>query len=188
MSNISKIRKFKNKETKIIMKASQEVIRNTEIIFDNMAVRIVPPHMPFQTPLIITLTLDFGNGIITTATYHAIGDNQSDTTQYMQGGGAISIQGGCRVYTGSTRLNGNIYYQSEPRLLVSQYNGIVRITETCPTKATLSANLYAVGQGPLKDHKLKAKLDGEATITTVCGLKTITFSNSSLALAILLPS
>ena len=163
-------------------------VRNTEIIFDTMAVRMVPPHMPFQTPLIITLTIDFGNGTITTATYQAIGDNLSDTTVYMQGGGGISINGTSQTYTGATRLNGNIHFQSQPQRLVNQYNGTVRITETSADKATLTANLYSPGLGPLKDKKLKAKLDGEATISIVCGQKTITFPNSSLSLAVLLPS
>ena len=170
------------------MNPCQQVIRNTDIVFNNMAVRIVPPHMPFQTPLIITLTIDFGNGTITTATYQVIGDNLTDTTLYMQGGGGISIQGDSKVYTGAVRLNGNIHYQSEPQRLVTQYNGTVKITETCLNKVTLSAELYAVGQGPLDKQNLKAKLDGEGTVNVVCGLKTITFPNSSLSLAILLPS
>ena len=163
------------------------VVRNTEIVFNNLAVRIVPPHMPFQKPLIITLTIDFGNGSITTATYQAIGDNMTDNTIYMRGGGGISINGDSRVYTGAVKLNGNIYYQSEPQRLITQYNGTVRITETCQGKVKLEASLFAVGQGPLIGKNLKASLNGEGTRNVICGLKTITFPNSSLNLAILLP-
>ena len=163
------------------------IIRHTEIIFENMAVAIVPPHMPFQTPLIVTLTLDFGNGSITTATFQIIGDNKTDTTQYMQGGGGITVTGESRVYTGSSKLNGNIYYASEPQRIVSQYNGPVQITQTSSKIANLVATLSAIGQGPLNGHRLKASLNGEGNITTVCGIKTIKFTTSSLKLAILLP-
>ena len=164
------------------------IIRHTEIIFENMAVSIVPPHMPFQAPLIITLTLDFGNGSITTATYQVIGDNKPDTTLYMQGGGGITIQGDGRVFTGSSKLNGNIFYSSEPQRLVSQYNGPVQITQKSSKIASLVATLAAIGQGPLNGYKLKASLNGEGTITTVCGIKTIKFPTSSLKLAIILPA
>lgn len=165
-----------------------EIIRNCEIIFDNLAVMINPPHMPFQAPLIIILTLDFGNGAITTATYQAIGDNKTDSTIYMQGGGGISIHGDSRVFTGASRFNGNIHYTGDPQRLVSQYNGPVQISQQSSEKAVLVAELAATGQGPLMGKTLKASLNGEATISTNCGLKTIRFSTSSLKLAILLPT
>lgn len=165
-----------------------ETIRNCEIIFDNLAVVINPPHMPFQAPLIITLTLDFGNGAITTATYQAIGDNKTDSTIYMQGGGGISCLGESRVFTGACRFNGNIHYTSEPQRLVTQYNGPVQISQQSSEKALLVADLAATGQGPLMGRTLKASLHGEANISTNCGLKTIRFPSNSIKVAITLPT
>jgi len=165
-----------------------EIIRNCEIIFENMAVVMVPPHMPFQHPLIVTLTLEFGNGAITTATYQFIGNNKTETTNYMQGGGGISTLGDCRVFTGASRLNGNIHYTTAPQILVTQYNGPVQITQQSSDKVVLVATLHATPQGPLTGKTVKATLNGEGDISTNCGLKTIRFPVNSIKLAVILPS
>jgi len=161
----------------------KQIVHNTEILFHNMAVIIVPPHLPLQQPTLATLTIEFGNGTITTATYQAVGDNQEDSTIYMQGGGGISILGDSQVFTGSTRLTINIQYPT-PQRLITQYNGPVQI-KTNDNLASLEANLYAVGEGPLQDRRLRANLTGKGTILNKCGSKTINFQNSSIRLAIL---
>lgn len=161
-----------------------QTIGQSEIIFHNMAVSIVPPHLPIQQPTLATLTLDFGNGTITTATYQAVGDNQKETTIYMQGGGGISISGASNVYTGSARLSINIYYQGNPQRLVTQYNGPLQIREN-NKEASLTSDLYAVGEGPLAGKRLHANLTGTGEISTSCGIRTVDFSNSSIRLAIL---
>ncbi len=163
-------------------------IKTTDIVFENMAVRIVPPHMPFQKPILIRLTINFGNGTIPTTSYQGLGDNLSDSTIYLQGGGGISINGTSQSYTGCVQLSANIHYAQEPQRLLTEYHGTVKIKESSPDKAVLSADLYAVGQGPLKEYQLKAKLTGDASIVVVCGIKTMTFATSSLSLAVLLPS
>ncbi len=158
-------------------------IRTTQLVFNNMAIYIIPPHMPFQTNTIITLTIDFGNGSITTATYQTTGDNMTDTTCYMQGGGGISLPFSSNILTGASKLIGNIHYASEPQELLSQYNGPLIISEN-NNKANLTCELYATGQGPLEGKRLYAKLSGIGDISIACGIKTINFPNSSIKLAI----
>ena len=160
--------------------------RSIELQFANLAASIVPPHMPFQRPLPITLTLDFGNGRITSATYQVLGDNNSESTLYMQGGGGISIPGNPSVLTGAAKLVGNIHYQPTPQRLETEYNGTVQIRLN-ENQVTLVATLYAVGQGPLLNKSLQAKLNGSTTSNQACGIKTVVFGNNSLKLAVLLP-
>ena len=160
--------------------------RGTDIIFQNLAVALKPPHMPFQTPLPVTLTLDFGSGRLPTTTYQIIGDNKVETTQYFQGGGAISLEGSGHLgkFLGSARLSGNIHYEREPQRLITEYNGPVQISVT-EDGATLVADLFAVGHGPLKGKRLEAKLKGNANLTRTCGVTTLQFEANGLQLAVL---
>ena len=161
--------------------------RNTQLIFNNMAVYIAAPHIPFQTPFPVTLTIEFGNGPITTASYQVIGDNQTETTMYMQGGGGIGLDESAIIYTGSCRLTGNIYYPTNPQRLITQYNGPIQI-KINGSKACLTATLSAIGEGTLLNTRLLATLTGDALVNTVCGIRYISFDNSSMRLAIPIPS
>ena len=162
----------------------------TEIQFANLAIKLIPPHIAFQSPLPYTVTIDFGIGALPTATFQGIGTNETDTTSYLSGGGAITLTTNSPIIKGSAEVKGVLYYSDTIQDELSKYYGSVTlttITNTNPnlqTKIKIEGTLAGIGVGIFNNNTLSGSLFGEGIVTISCGIRKILFPNGSISLVL----
>lgn len=162
----------------------------TEIEFANLAVKLIPPHIAFQSPLPYTFTIDFGIGTLPTATFQGIGTNETDTTSYLSGGGAITLTTSSPIIKGSSEVKGILYYSDTIQDELSKYYGsvtlntVTNINPNLQTKIKIEGSLAGIGVGSLTNNTLTGSLFGEGTVTISCGIRKILFPNGSISLVL----
>ena len=165
----------------------------TEIEFANLAIKLIPPHIAFQSPLPYTVTIDFGIGTLPTATFQGIGTNQTDNTSYLSGGGAITLTTNSPIIKGSSEVKGILYYSDTIQDQISRYYGSVTlttVTNTNPnlqTKIKIEGSLTGIGVGIFNNNTLSGSLFGEGTVSICCGIRKIVFPNGSISLVLGIP-
>ena len=165
----------------------------TEIDFSNLAIKLIPPHIAFQNTLPYNVTIDFGVGSLPTTTYQGIGTNNTDTTNFLFGGGAVSLSTTSEIIRGSIEVKGILYYSGTLQDEISRYFGSVSLitsTNKNPnnqTKIKIEGSLTGLGVGLFNNTTLSGSLFGEGIVSIKCGIRKISFPNGSISLVLGIP-
>jgi hypothetical protein len=165
----------------------------TEIEFSNLAIKLIPPHMAFQNTLPYSVIIDFGVGAIPTASFQGIGTNDTDNTNYLIGGGAITLPTISNVIKGSIEIKGILFFSGIFQDEISKYNGSVSLTtyqnkiHKNHTNVKIEGTLSGLGIGIFNNTTLSGSLFGEGNVSINCGIRKFSFPNGSISLILEIP-
>ena len=165
----------------------------TEIEFSNLAIKLIPPHIAFQSNTPFNVAIDFGLGNIPTASFQGIGTNQTDTTMYLLGGGAITLPTTTNIIRGSIEIKGILFFTDIIQDEFSKYNGAISLN-ICPSKihknhtiVKLEGNFTGLGVGIFNNTIISGSIFGEGRVSINCGIRKLSFPNGSISLVLDIP-
>lgn len=170
-----------------------EPFNTTEIDFSDLSVKLIPPHMAFQSNLPFKVTMDFGLGSNPTASFQAMGTNDTDCITYLIGGGGITLPTISTIIRGSIEVKGILFFSGRFQDEISRYYGSVVLT-TYPHKihkhhinVKIEATLSGLGVGIFNNTTLSGKLFGEGNVSVDCGIRKFSFPAGSISLVLEIP-